>query len=281
MVVQFLLFQNYFPFFLEKEIFEKLSTDLLNLKEFIAVSKAEYDKNTNTTSVFQGIKRFRLKGLDGLFTAKRHFTSPKSLFNITLYAVNNQNYEQQITISDNEKRTFLRARSVTRSTCPVLVYDSWSITANSFSTSRIDFRHIEIENKTYNTSYSVTDEIVTEVFPTFIKPFKVNVSALSEVKVTTNIYSYDSIWLYSAGAVLEIRSEDFETLDEQSDDTVKAAALEFFGSEYWKNVSKVNNKQGQPSIDTNYYKIRLSKFPLVVKQTKFGFERGIGKDEPL
>lgn len=140
--------------------------------------------------------------------------------------------------------------------------------------------HIENENKTYGTSYSVTDETYTQMSGSFISESEVNVSALSKVKVTTYINSYDSIWLYLVDAVLKIRSEDFESPVEQSDDAVNDAALEFFGSGYRKNLNKENDKW-QTTIDTYYGKIVLTKFPLVNKFTRFDHKHDIGKVEPL
>lgn len=178
----FIIFKCYFPYFIKKELCEKLPTDLLNLKEFIGESKAEYDRNTNNTGVFHGLKRFRIKDLDGLFTHKRFATPKLLLSNITLYAVNHQNYEREITISDAEKTQFLHTRGVTRCTSPVIVYDSFRITPNSFYSWHKEFPHTEIENKTYRTNYSVTNAMISEVFATWLTSFKVNVPAQSTVK---------------------------------------------------------------------------------------------------
>lgn len=68
-----------------------------------------------------------MKDIDGSHAAKMNEGSPKPLFNFTLYAENNKNYDQDITIRDSEKRIFIHTGSVTRCISPVLAYDTWSI----------------------------------------------------------------------------------------------------------------------------------------------------------
>lgn len=261
--------------FSEKEIFENFSTDLQRLKELVAERKADYDRNTQNVSVFQGIKRFRTSGgYSSLFRTGTNTSLGDLLFNYTSYAVNNEDYEQEIIIID-EKPQLYSVQNVSRGVSPDLLYESWNIGKDSFTTTNGNVT-IVLE-KQHSTSYSVTNQTDESFVLTIRRPFKVKVPPQSKVRVTTTIYSGVKSMMYALEMNLGINSEDYKT--SFSDEELKTAAEDFFGSEYWNKKNPFEDST-HINIIKAYDGIALTNFPFVVRRTKFEVKRDVGEAEP-